>query len=102
MSENIDLSYQTRYFGGSTGGHDVELEFDKKLMVLNRPRLRVDGELADSSRVFYGDKDLRASLPDGTEITVRIHSGMYGELSRPQLRQPDGSWVDLQERQRQE
>jgi len=30
---------------------------------------------------------------------VSIDSGMIGELTKAQLRQPDGSWIDLEERQ---
>jgi len=87
----------TRY-GAIHDGHDVELEFDKKLVVLNRARLRVDGDVVDTAKIFYGNGDLTTTLPDGTQIGVRLHSGMVGELVRAQLRRADGSWVDLEER----
>jgi hypothetical protein len=76
-------------------GHTVELEFDQSRIVINQAKLHVDGEEVDKTRVFYGEKDLKTTLENGTEIAVRLHSGMSGELTRAQLRQPDGSWVDL-------
>jgi hypothetical protein len=76
-------------------GHQIELDFDQSRIVINRATLLVDGTEVDKSRVFYGEKDLKTTLEDGTEITVRLHSGMTGELTRAQLQQPDGSWVDL-------
>ena len=91
--------YQTKVYGGTIDGHDVAIEFDKKLMVLNRVRLHVDGEEVDRESVFYGEKTLEATLADGTAVVVTIDSGMAGELTRAQLRQADGSWHDLQERE---
>jgi len=76
----------TKRYGISHDGHDLELEFDKKLVMLNRARLRVDGELVDKARIFYGERQLTTSLPDATNIVVKVHSGMYGELVRAQLR----------------
>lgn len=32
--------YKTKRYGATYDGHDIELEFDKKLVVLNRARLR--------------------------------------------------------------
>jgi len=85
-------------YGAHDAGHDIELEFDRKRVVINEAILRVDGEQVDSAKVVYGDKDVRTTLPDGAEITVKVHSGMVGELTRAQLRRPDGSWVDLEAR----
>ena len=85
-------------YSGTLNGHDVELEFDTKLQVLNKARLFVDGKQLDDVNVLYGEKDLSATLADGTAITLRIHSGMVGELTRAQMSQPDGSWVDLTSR----
>lgn len=85
----------TRY-GTTHDSHRVELEFDQSLMVLNRAKLFVDGELVDSQNVLYGTKELSATLADGATIVVRLHSGMVGELDRPQLKTADG-WVDLLE-----
>jgi hypothetical protein len=84
--------------GTQFAGHDVELEFDQSRIVINKAVLRVDGEVVDGGRIFYGDKELRTTLGDGTEVEVTIHSGMMGELSRAQVKQPDGSWVDLTSR----
>ena len=94
------LGYRTKRYGVTHGGHDVELEFDKRRIVLNEARLIVDGELVDKAKIFYGDKDLTARAKDGTEIIVTVDSGMVGELTRAQLRCADGSLIDLQERQR--
>lgn len=90
---------ETKRYAVTHHGHHVELEFDKKLMVMNRARLEVDGAVVDSASVVYGNRDLATTLPDGTEIVVKIHSGMVGELVRAQLRRADGSWVDLDERE---
>ncbi|MPQ98411.1 hypothetical protein GB931_10880 [Modestobacter sp. I12A-02628] len=81
--------------GADLLGHRVELEFDRKLSVVNRARLFVDGVEVDATRVVYGERTLTARLGDGTEVEVALHSGMVGELTRAQLRSPDGSWVDL-------
>jgi hypothetical protein len=85
----------SKRFSGTQAGHDVELEFDQKRVVINEAILHVDGEPVDRTKVFYGDKELRTTLDDGTDIAVTIHSGMMGELTRAQLKRHDGSWVDL-------
>ena len=91
--------YATRRYGAIHDGHDVELEFDKKLVALNRATLRVDGEVVDSERILYGEKQLTATPAGGAEIVVAVDSGMLGELTRAQLRAGDGSWIDLEERE---
>ncbi|MDO9356433.1 MAG: hypothetical protein Q7T55_22235 [Solirubrobacteraceae bacterium] len=96
MSERY-YGTDTKTYAGSSGGHAVELEFDKKLLVLNRARLRVDGDEVDKANVFYGEKSLKAEVDGGSTIEVVIDSGGAGELTRAQLKQPDGSWVDLEE-----
>jgi hypothetical protein len=85
-------------YGTQVNGHEVELEFDQSRIVLNKATLRVDGQPVSSQHIFYGERDLTTSLADGTEITVAVHSGMVGELTRAQLRTGDGSWVDLARR----
>ncbi|MFB9312986.1 hypothetical protein [Nocardioides plantarum] len=85
----------TRY-GATSGEHRVELEFDKRLVVMNRARLLVDGQEVDSAKVVYGDRDLRATLADGAEVVIRLHSGMNGELTRAQIERGDGRWEDMQ------
>jgi signal transduction protein with GAF and PtsI domain len=93
------LGYRTKRYGATCDGHDVELEFDKRRVVLNEARLVVDGEVVDKAKIFYGDKNLTATAQDGTEIVVAVDSGMVGELTRAQLRRADGSWIDLEERE---
>jgi hypothetical protein len=66
--------------------------------VINKATLRVDGEVVDSARIFYGEKELRTTLDDGSDVVVTLHSGMVGELTRAQLKRTDGSWLDLAER----
>ncbi|MDO9378455.1 MAG: hypothetical protein Q7T56_06375 [Nocardioidaceae bacterium] len=83
----------TRYHG-THAGHEIELVFDQRLAIVNRARLEVDGQPVDDTRVVYGTKELSASLPDGTDVVVRLHSGMVGEIDRPQLQTADG-WTDL-------
>lgn len=87
----------TTTYATTIGTQRVELEFDQRLVVMNRARLLVDGETVDSTRVVYGEKDLTTTLADGTEVALRLHSGMSGELTRAQVRRPDGSWEDLVE-----
>lgn len=91
--------YRTKGYGATYDGHDVELQFDKRRFVLNQARLLIDGEVVDKAYMFYGDKDLTATMHDGTQIVVSVDSGMVGELTRAQLRQANGSWVDMEERQ---
>jgi hypothetical protein len=89
---------QTHRYAGTDSGHDIELEFDQRRVVVNKATLRVDGEVVDSARIFYGEKELRTTLDDGTDVVVTLHSGMVGELTRAQLKRTDGSWLDLADR----
>lgn len=89
--------YRVRSYHGTIGGHTVELQFDKSLILVNEARLLLDGELLDKAKIFYGDKQLSATLDDGTRIVIVVDSGMLGELTRAQLQQADGSWTDLTE-----
>lgn len=73
--------------------------FEKKRIVLNKARLFVDGKEVDQANMFYGDKKLTATTEDGTQIIVAVDSGMMGEMTRAQVREADGSWIDLEERQ---
>ena len=91
------LGYRTKRYGAFHQGHDIELQFDKRRIVLNEARLVVDGDVVDKAKMFYVDKELTTTLPDGTEIVVAVDSGMVGEMTRAQLRAADGSWVDLRE-----
>ena len=89
---------QTHRYAGTDAGHDIELEFDQRRVVINKATLRVDGEIVDGAQIFYGEKELRTTLDDGTDVVVTLHSGMVGELTRAQLKRTDGSWLDLAER----
>ncbi|MEJ2869284.1 hypothetical protein WCD74_16025 [Actinomycetospora sp. OC33-EN08] len=84
-------------FGTEVDGRLVEIEFDRRKVVLNAVRLFVDGAEVDAGRVFYGEKELRATI-GGREVVVAVVSGMVGELLRAQVRRGDGAWVDLEER----
>lgn len=84
-----------RTYTATLGEHQVSLEFDQKLRILNRARLSVDGREVDRANVLYGDAEVTSKLDDGTEVVVRLHSGMVGELDRPQVRGADGTWSDL-------
>ncbi len=95
--QNRYYGYKDKAYGVTVDGHEIHIVFDKKLLVLNRIRLVVDGEEVDREQVFYGDKQLEHTLPDGTPVVVSIDSGMVGELTRAQLKRPDGTWIDLQE-----
>ena len=88
---------QVTTYSATLGAHEVQLQFDQKLVVLNRARLLIDGEELDSTRVVYGERELATTLDDDTEVLIRLHSGMNGELTRAQLRRDDGSWEDLTE-----
>jgi hypothetical protein len=85
-------------YGVEHAGHDIEVEFDRRKVIINAARLTIDGELVDQTRIFYGEKDLRATTDDGHEIVVAVDSGMAGELTRLQLKREDGTWIDLPER----
>lgn len=73
----------------------MDLDFDKSRVILNQARLYVNGREVDRANIFYGEKRLNATLPDGVEFEVVVDSGMVGELRRAQVRRGDGSWVDL-------
>ncbi|MDQ1649972.1 MAG: hypothetical protein QOG60_2029 [Frankiaceae bacterium] len=102
MSEIMETSryygYASKTCGALVEGHDVAIEFDKKLLVINQVRLFVDGSLVDADKVWYGDKELSVSLDDGSAVNVVIDSGMIGELTRAQARRSDGTLIDLRER----
>lgn len=51
----------------------IGVEFDGKLLVVNRARLVVDGTQVDSASVVHGQKDLQATLADGTDVSIRFH-----------------------------
>ena len=70
----------TRY-GTTHAGHEIELDFDRSKIVLDQARLVVDGDVVDKASVFYGDKHLTTTLPDGTEIHVTVDSGMDGSCA---------------------
>lgn len=91
--------YRTKRYGVAYNGHEVDLEFDKRRIVLNEARLLIDDEVVDKVNIFYGDKELTATAPDGTKFVVVVDSGMVGEMTRAQLRREDGSSIDLEERQ---
>jgi len=46
------MSASNKRYGGILEDNDVELEFDSKFVVLNRARLRVDGTIVDTAKVF--------------------------------------------------
>jgi hypothetical protein len=54
--------------------------------------------VVDTASIVHGERELRTTLDDGTDVVVALHSGMLGELTRAQLRQADGGWMDLAER----
>jgi len=90
--------YGDKVYATEVDGHDVAIEFDKKLLVVNRVRLYVDGAQVDEAKVVYGDKTLGTTTADGVRVEVTIDSGGGGELTRAQAKRSDGSWVDLEER----
>jgi hypothetical protein len=73
--------YRTQTFATEHDGHRVELEWDPTLVVLNRIKLRIDGNVTDSTTAFYGTKSLRGQAGSET-VTVEIHSGWRGQMSR--------------------
>jgi hypothetical protein len=85
-------------YATSMNGHEIELEFDKSLVVLNKAILRVDGQTVGAEYICYGERALSTRLADGTEVEVAVHSGMVGELTRAQVRTGQGSWLDLDPR----
>jgi len=89
---------EVQTYTGELAGHAIEVDFDTRRVVVNKAVLRVDGTEVDSGKVFYGEKELRTTLEDGTEVEVALHSGMVGELTRAQLRLPEGGWQDLAKR----
>jgi len=79
-------------------GHDVAVEFNKALLVLNRARLYIDAEEVDCENVLYGDKEPGAALPDGTAGRRLDRIGNDRRTHEGPAPQPDGSWVDLEDR----
>ena len=84
-------------YGVEHAGHDIEVEFDRRKVIVNAARLTIDGNVVDQTRIFYGEKELHATLDD-REVVVAVDSGMAGELTRLQPKREDGTWVDLVER----
>lgn len=71
-------SYGVRRFEGEVSGHHVTLEFDERLMEMNRLRLLVDGDEVASDKILFGTKELHARTRDGTDLSVRVQSGWLG------------------------
>ena len=98
MAQRPYYGYATKHYGAQYKGHDVELVFNKKLLVLNRAMLLVDGVEVDKERIFYGNRTLEATLEDGTTVRVEVTSGMAGELLHCSLVAEDGTAHPMQER----
>ena len=87
---------QVERFSGEHAGHAIELEFDKRRLVINEATLRVDGADVDRTRVVYGDKE-------SAHHARRRHRGRRGHPLRHGRRahtragapSPDGRWTDL-------
>lgn len=90
--------YDTKHYATEYLGHDVELVFDKKLLVMNRAILIVDGVKVDSERMFFGQHELEVTLDDGTAIRVELVSGLAGEMAGAELVAADGTRQTLVER----
>lgn len=45
--------------------------------------------------MVYGERELGTPLEDGTDLQIRLHSGMLGELPRAQIRTDNGDVADL-------
>lgn len=86
-----DFAYKVRRYGTEHDGKDVVLEFDERLVVLNRLRLHVDGRKIDETSIFYGTK--RLDLGDSTQ--VEVGAGFLGECTGASLRTPSGSTEHL-------
>jgi hypothetical protein len=77
--------YATKSYKATTGGHEIEFEFDKTGVVVNRGRVFVDGDLVDQKLVHYGETNVRGRLPDGRDFRVDFGSGFVGQLKSLEL-----------------
>jgi len=77
--------YATKTYKASVGEHEVEFEFDKTGVIVNRGRLYLDGEELDSRAVHYGESTVRGKLPDGRAFKVEFGSGVVGQLKHVEL-----------------
>lgn len=77
------LGYGTRRYGTTVDGTEVEIDFDRSLVVLNRITLLIDGRPVDRRSVFYGTTRLHGELlGEGAsrQVSVDVRSGVYGQL----------------------
>lgn len=70
----------TKTYSAEVGGHQVEFEFDKSGVIVNRGRLYLDGSELDKRAVHWGDSTLTGKLPDGRPFKVEFGSGFVGQL----------------------
>lgn len=77
--------YGTKTYKASVGEHEVEFEFDKTGVIINRGRLYVDGTEFDKRAVHFGESTLTGKLPDGRSFKVEFGSGFVGQLKFVEL-----------------
>lgn len=71
-------SYGMHRLEREASGHRVTLEFDERLIELNRLRVLVDGDELASDTIFFGTKELLVRTKDGTDLSVKVRSGWLG------------------------
>jgi hypothetical protein len=88
--------YDTKTYRADVGGHEVNFEFDRTGVVVNRGRLIIDEREVDSRALFWGKSNVRGELRDGRAFTVEFESGAVGQLKNVVL-VLDGERIDLKD-----
>lgn len=82
-------------FSGTVGGHEVVLDSDESLVVIDRLRLFVGGELVDERKSLGGKMSMHANV-GGTVFDVQIRSGaVVGSVKAVTVTVDGGEPVDL-------
>lgn len=88
--------YDTKTYRAAVGEHEINFEFDRSGVVINRGRLVVDGQQVAERAVVWGSTNVRGELPDGRTFTVEFASGSVGQLKRVEL-VLEGERIDLKD-----
>ncbi len=81
--------YGTRTYRAAFGEHEIDFEFDRSGVIVNRGRLLIDGVKVDQSAVHYGESAVHGQLDDGRGFKVSFGSGVVGQLKHVELRLGD-------------
>lgn len=88
------MSFTMQTYRADVDGHEIDFEFDRSGVVVNRGRLLIDGAKVDQSAVHYGESALHGELSDGRNFKIEFGSGFVGQLKHVDL-ELDGQQIPM-------